>query len=257
MSRRSIITLANDSNLISGIYNYCDRWCERCPLTSRCLVYATEQDDNEESGESQELRNQQFWQKLTSTLEETRQMIAEWANQAGIDLNGSVDQSRNQRNRKNVDQHQLTKAAKKYAAAVSDWFRELDQQTLNTDDPDSLEDARQVIQWYQYQISVKTMRALASRREEESEIELSAELPKDSDGSAKVALLGIDRSFVAWRLMQTSLADHPESIKPLMLQLEGLRNDLETHFPEARGFIRPGFDYVSGVPTDGDQNLSA
>lgn len=255
MSRPSIITLANDSNLISGIYNYCDRWCERCPLTSRCLVYATEQDD-EESGESQDLRNQQFWQELTSTLEETRQMIAEWASQAGIDLNSSEDQTRNQRKRQNVDQHPLTRAGKKYAAAVSDWFRELDQQTINTDNPNLLEDARQVIQWYQYQISVKTMRALAGRREEESEVDLSAELSRDSDGAAKVALLGIDRSVVAWRLMQTSLSEHTESIRPLMLQLERLRNRLETHFPEARRFIRPGFDDVSGVPTD-DQNLSA
>ena len=26
---------------IVGIFNYCDRWCERCPLTSRCRVFAT------------------------------------------------------------------------------------------------------------------------------------------------------------------------------------------------------------------------
>ncbi len=25
---------------IVGIFNYCDRWCERCPLTSRCRVFA-------------------------------------------------------------------------------------------------------------------------------------------------------------------------------------------------------------------------
>ena len=42
MQRRSLTELASNPDLISGIYNYCDRWCERCPLTSRCLVYATE-----------------------------------------------------------------------------------------------------------------------------------------------------------------------------------------------------------------------
>ncbi|HTV00428.1 MAG TPA: hypothetical protein VMF13_07835, partial [Luteitalea sp.] len=26
---------------IVGIFNYCDRWCERCPLTSRCRVFAS------------------------------------------------------------------------------------------------------------------------------------------------------------------------------------------------------------------------
>jgi hypothetical protein len=28
---------------IPGIYNYCDRWCERRPFTSRCRTFAMEQ----------------------------------------------------------------------------------------------------------------------------------------------------------------------------------------------------------------------
>lgn len=31
--------LVEDKKLISGIYNYCDRWCERCPQTARCLNF--------------------------------------------------------------------------------------------------------------------------------------------------------------------------------------------------------------------------
>jgi len=35
----------SSSNLkfISGIHNYCDRWCERCHFTERCEVYAAEE----------------------------------------------------------------------------------------------------------------------------------------------------------------------------------------------------------------------
>ena len=40
MRRRTLTELARNPNLISGVYNYCDRWCERCPLSSRCLLYA-------------------------------------------------------------------------------------------------------------------------------------------------------------------------------------------------------------------------
>src|SRR5262245_28933303 len=29
-------------DFIVGIFNYCDRWCERCPLTARCRVFADE-----------------------------------------------------------------------------------------------------------------------------------------------------------------------------------------------------------------------
>ena len=68
------------------------------------------------------------------------------------------------------------------------------------------------------------------------------DFPKDSDGSAKVALIGIDRSMAAWRMMQLSLPDRVESIVPLILQLERLRLRVEKSFPQARDFIRPGFD---------------
>jgi hypothetical protein len=239
MRRRTLTELANNPDLISGIYNYCDRWCERCPLTSRCLVYATEQEDND-SPENRDLRNEQFWRKLSAIFHETREMIVDWAQNAGVDFNAFAadDEARCKRKRQLVDNHPLTKAGKKYANAATDWFREFDQMAETRD----LEDAREVIQWYQYQIAVKTMRALSGRKEELDEDPEIMDFPKDSDGSAKVALIGIDRSMAAWRMMQLSLPDRDESIVPLLLQLEGLRRRLENSFPQARDFIRPGFD---------------
>ena len=32
----------DDQGFIPSIHNYCDRWCERCPFTSRCRAYAME-----------------------------------------------------------------------------------------------------------------------------------------------------------------------------------------------------------------------
>jgi hypothetical protein len=257
MRRRTLTELANNPDLISGIYNYCDRWCERCPLTSRCLVYATEQEDDD-SLESHDIRNEAFWRKLGAIFQETREMIVEWAQDAGIDLNAPMEEvdERNKRKRQLVDNHSLTKAGKKYANDASDWFREFDQ-TIEVSDlrptegdlenSERREDAREVIQWYQYQIAVKTMRALSGQREELDEDPETLEFPKDSDGSAKVALIGIDRSIAAWRLMQLSLPERAGAIVPLILQLERLRNRLEKSFPEARDFVRPGFDEVLGA----------
>src|SRR5215217_2086469 len=167
MRRRTLTDLANNPDLISGIYNYCDRWCERCPLTSRCLVYATEQEDDDPL-ESHDTRNEAFWQKLGSIFLETRGMIVQWAKEAGVNLAEPTeeDEARCHRKRQLIDNHPLAKSGKKYANAASDWFREFDQ-TIEVSDSDRLEDAREVIQWYQYQIAVKTIRALSGRREEE------------------------------------------------------------------------------------------
>lgn len=239
MRRRTLTELANNPDLISGVYNYCDRWCERCPLTSRCLVYATEQEDND-APQSRDVCNDAFWRKLSAIFHETRELVVVWAREAGVDLSATIedDDNRSKRKRQLVDNHPLTKAGKKYANAATDWFREFDQ-TMELCD---LEDAREVVQWYQYQIAVKTMRALSGRKEELEEDPEIMDFPKDSDGSAKVALIGIDRSIAAWRMMQLSLPDRVESIVPLILQLERLRLRLEHGFPAARDFIRPGFD---------------
>ena len=255
MQRRSLTELASNPDLISGIYNYCDRWCERCPLTSRCLVFATEQVDQGESPASHDVLNEAFWRRLSSILNETRGMISEWAREAGLDLDQVPDEEGRARKRRRplVDSHPLTRAGKKYANAAADWFREFDGSVVISDlrtteadreQSEQLEDAREVIQWYQYQIAVKIMRALSCRDDGWEDEADMAEFPKDSDGSAKVALIGIDRSIAGWRLMQLSLPEHSASIVPLILQLERLRKRVEKCFPEAREFIRPGFDEV-------------
>jgi hypothetical protein len=88
------------------------------------------------------------------------------------------------------------------------------------------------------------MRALSGRTEESDLDTETSDSPKDSDGSAKVALIGVDRSMTAWRLMQLAAPETEPSIIPLILQLARLRNRIETEFPEARQYIRPGFDEV-------------
>lgn len=257
MRRRTLTELARNPELISGIYNYCDRWCERCPLSTRCLLYATELEDEDNSPESRDIQNQAFWKKLSSIFQETSQLIRDWAEEAGVDLNEVNEESERylRRKQKRADNHPLAKAGKKYANASSDWFREFDQVVEVSDlaatdsdieEADRLIDAREIIHWYQYQIAVKTIRALSSRLDER---EFGGEIdsyPKDSDGSAKVALLGIDRSIAAWRLMQMSVPERAESIVPLLLQLERLRRRTERQFPNARNFVRPGFDEILG-----------
>ena len=64
----------------------------------------------------------------------------------------------------------------------------------------------------------------------------------DANGSAKIALVAMDRSIAAWRALQISLPEKSETIKPMLVELSGLRSAVEERFPRARDFIRPGFD---------------
>ena len=97
------------------------------------------------------------------------------------------------------------------------------------------------MQWYQHFISVKLQRAIGSRVHEAEEGDFG--FPKDSEGSAKVALIAIDRSIAAWaRLREHFEAGHGDAILDLLVQLERLRREAEREFPRARAFQRPGFD---------------
>jgi hypothetical protein len=252
MRTKDLIDLADNSDFISGIYNYCDRWCERCPFTSRCLLYATENEEPDDPA-SRDVRNAEFWRKLESIFDQTREMIISWAEENGVDLSAAALESANTDNQDELgdaEEHELAVAAKNYAASVDEWFAEETVEVMGVDDrtgagvdsqnEEMISDATEVIRWYQFQIAGKTVRALMSFGDDTEEgVE---EIANDSDGSIKVALIGIDRSISAWRTLQLLGRDRAHSINLLLLALERLRQGMEETFPKAREFIRPGFD---------------
>src|SRR5215510_4596838 len=123
MRRRDLKELAGDPNFISGIYNYCDRWCERCPLTSRCLLYAQEQADGEDL-DAYDINSEAFVEKLKSIFEQTREMLTTMAKERGIDLD-SLDLEDDSFSRKQDElreSHPLSRAAEQYAKMVKQWF---------------------------------------------------------------------------------------------------------------------------------------
>jgi len=65
---------------------------------------------------------------------------------------------------------------------------------------------------------------------------------QDSDGSAKVALIGIDRSIAAWGKLLSYFPEQEDELLDILVHLEKLRRTTENEFPDARAFIRPGFD---------------
>ncbi|MEP6819582.1 MAG: hypothetical protein ABJA18_08615 [bacterium] len=253
MRLKDIADLAKNPNLISGIHNYCDRWCERCPFTARCLLYATEEADSDNDPAIRDMSNAAFWQKLTSTFEETHEMISAMAKEKGVDLSPRVlaeEQAQYDKQRRQARNHPLAKAAEQYALDVNEWFKNDTQQmevfsdmAAGSDEVPSDENASDnvaVIRWYQFFIAAKLIRGLVSRLDEDEY--LGEDDSRDSDGSVKAALIAVDRSLAAWKLMDEYLSENPDSIHKLLMDLEKLRLLAEREFPEARDFIRPGFD---------------
>lgn len=248
MDRERLEKFAADKRFIAGIYNYCDRWCERCPQTLRCLNFSLLEEEFSDP-ETKDIRNEKFWRKLSEILGETLELLKEAGKKWGIELEtmDSVnDTERLRANEAAVENHLICRAAKSYSKMVEDWFREKEGLFFETatvvNEGVNPEEAFDVIRWYQHFIAAKVMRAIRGKLEEDEEER--DEFPSDSDGSAKIALIALDRSIGAWAVIAHSYHLYAERVFEMISYLDRLRQAAEETFPNARSFIRPGFDRI-------------
>ena len=261
MDKRRFKEIAGRGGYVEGIYNYCDRWCERCPFASRCLTFALGEEQFADP-QTRDASNQAFWGQMSDMFSLTMDMLRESLAERGIEIPEkevaeAVVEERRQDAR--AEENQCAVAARAYVKLAGAWLASAaerlqakeDELNLHArlelpgDDPHGrateVADALDVVRWYQHQIYVKLKRALRGSMDE-IEMELGEEFPKDSDGSAKVALLGMDRSIAAWGILREHVGDAEDKILDILVHLDRLRRAAERDFPQARAFVRPGFD---------------
>ena len=225
---------------IVGIFNYCDRWCEACAWTSRCRLFAD-------------------IARLESSLDPNLKPIAEapplpedvpapppkWMQAFLDELNEVANEPASRDEPERVQQplapeHELLLArADGYLGQVHAWLRARD--CFSASDPN---DPRAVVGWFHTLIPAKIYRAVSGLREDSPE---ERDWPADHDGSAKVALLGIERSHAAWLDMVERGFLAAAEAEPFIADLVWLGEQLEITFPNARAFVRPAFDEPDAV----------
>ena len=223
---------------IDSIFNYCDRWCETCPYTSWCRLFAdvAELDASldpqlkavaEAPPLPQEIKDMPPW--MQERLEEIQAAIEKTSKEA---LAPDDDEDEELEPPPLPKEDPLMQHAVAYSMIVHDWLDGFGSRHGDPNDP------RAVIGWYGTMIPSKLARALggigfADPGDEEE--------PTDYDGSAKVALISIERSRGAW---QQIAAAEPSCATPgpAVAELNWLEQEVERMFPKARRFVRPAFD---------------
>jgi hypothetical protein len=260
MDKEQIKKLANAPRFISGIYNYCDRWCEKCEFTSRCLNYDMCEEEFD-SPESKDISNKDFWDKMQEVFSVTQEMIKEMAEEMDVDLN-SIDYEKAENYGKQVREFSknqpYSKIAFEYIDMAKNWFdlnedllEEKSQELLTHFEAEipgtkpvaeaiKIKGCLEVICWYQHQIYIKLCRAASGIAN--SELDGSEYCQEDADGSAKVAIIGIERSISAWGGLLNHFPQQEQEILNILVKLKALLKLVEKSFPNARAFVRPGFD---------------
>ncbi|MDQ3682461.1 MAG: hypothetical protein M3352_05220 [Bacteroidota bacterium] len=248
---------------IPGIYNYCDRWCERCTFTSRCRNYAH---TSKLTPEQLDINNKAFWATISSNFEDAMRLLHKAAEKHGFDFNTpmSAEEEANYKKRESflktaAKQHPLSRLCKQYQNLVmpfvekSEDFTEKTRELVShlhlgiTSEEDvvhtvaDIGDCLEIIQWYLFFIDAKLQRALHGKLESE-EWETANSYQKDSDGSAKIALIAMERSTGAWVRLYSFLPSSEDTTLQALSLLEQLKQKTIEEFPDAMKFIRPGFD---------------
>ena len=236
-----LVARARDPRLISGIYNYCDGRCPRCPFTQRCLTFL----------DSQELKAAPAGERpptdaVGESLQRTLEMLAEAARRQGVDLDrpgAEVDEPAEA----DLDRHRqdpLAVSARDYGHLAWRVGRALAPLVAARDDA-PLVDAVATIEWFSSMISAKLYRAICGYAEG---WEAPDEAQTDFNGSAKIALIGIAESKSAWLvLMEAGRATADGVPAQAVRTLAALDAAIRERFPRAMDFVRPGFDEVAGA----------
>jgi hypothetical protein len=227
---------------IDFISSYCDRWCERCAYTARCSTYACQVavamcGDFEQGLELAVGRPK-------PEHDESDECDADWLadfdnaepSAAELEVFRKEEAARDQR----IDAMALGSTVHAYSMLAYRWLQARFEVIRATGDV-LVTEALDVVMHDALFVWVKVRRALDGRdRHVRGEEVDEHPVQNDWNGSAKVALISIQRSEDAWRAIAQAIGDG--QARMLADAARDLRTLTLKEFPHAMLFVRPGFD---------------
>ncbi len=246
---------ATDEGFIPGIYNYCDRWCERCTLQLRCMSYVMGKKLEEKGSFHLDRENNReegnIWTRLKEVFDSTYEVLHELAEERGISVEDiyasekidrefwgdDYENSSREQCYARIEASDLIRICCIYEHLADKCLEKIYESEDDQHKGEILEEALEIVNWYLDLIQAKIRRALYGYH-----LSVPGKNKDDYNGSAKVALLSIDRSIKNWEIIRSHYPEHQRDISHLLIILHLLQNDTDQQFPTARTFQRPGFD---------------
>ncbi|MFK8008819.1 MAG: hypothetical protein AB8H03_20835 [Saprospiraceae bacterium] len=255
--------MKNKENFIPGIYNYCDRWCERCPFSNQCQNF---QEQSAKGDHDQDFEAEYFLDSLQESLQDAVQMLEQAAEERGLDweeIQEAAENFEEEEPEYTPTQLNLIKRSKQYYKLSSLWLdsnehliSQKEEEIQRKDDlginveqeVDELNDALNSIYHYIYFIHTKIGRAIEGLHDEWMMEEYP--IQNDANGTAKITLIAIEKSIAAWEVIRNQMPDAEDDILDILVLLSRLKGGMKKEFPQAEGFVRPGFDQMGGAASD-------
>jgi len=267
---------------ILGVYNYCDRRCERCRFVRQCRVGIVDVDDIGEaedaigSGKVEDMKDR--LRKLMNVPPKPSDDDADedegddeddTDEEEGFsldfdpnDLEPDPDYEKEQAEiRRKTKAHPLTNLGMTHTTMVSEWIdpREAELKAsgvslYRTDElgfagartPESLvlSEALDEILWFKYMLHIKCQRAVSGKIEDPDWLADMGIGPIQSDwnGTAKLAIEIVRRCQQAWTTVAELLPEAADDTVPIQELLRRIGEELKKEFPDTERFVRAGWD---------------
>ncbi|MEK7449129.1 MAG: hypothetical protein AAB019_06565 [Planctomycetota bacterium] len=221
-------------------YNFCDRWCERCPAetTNHCRLFHDEYERrvmNIAHGRAEDdlaAFEEQFKEKL-ARLEAAlqpwekkfdRPELEEIEEEIDRDAEEEFHKQREAK-REKVSGHPLYKMTHQYMKKTYGFLKEI-YYDENEKIPPDLKYHYETVSWYHTLMSAKIYRAISSfyepKIDEKEDFELS-----DAVAQLIICQKGIKQSQEAWKKIAPSLPDQPKIINDLLAVLHNMNTNIE------------------------------
>lgn len=257
-----------DNGFVPGIYNYCDRWCERCTFQLRCMSFMMGKKLKEKTrvnlGEEMPDDDESALARLKNIFDSTFDVLRELADERGMGIEDIYSAEKVDRGfwgedyedledqdedvARQVESEDMMKCERIYNSLADkcqeNIYQSFDEGEIKEGEPPrtrEVEDALLEVNWYMDLIRSKMKRALCGYFLYADKINATQE-EEDYNGSAKVALLAVGISRAAWMVIRDNVPGFEREASRMTVLLEQLENDIDVFFPNALSFKRPGFD---------------
>jgi len=223
------LTASSSVKEIRGVYKYCDDWCEYCRVTAQCASHRVRREWQARHGTSTPMDR-------SDLIAFTREVAA-----ADGDTTGGLDavlvgDPKREYQPIPADE-QMVRTANQFAVGAAFLLTKTGWTPPASGVLGRPPSAQEVLAWYHVFLAARAGHAFVAAARADRGIVGERE---DAQGSAKIALISIDRSRTA--LERLAGISHGKICRHLIQMLNTLKAGLEARIPGAREFVRIGLD---------------
>ncbi len=220
---------------IPDIHHYCDQWCDKCRLKGQCMFWK----EGKNTEQPKNMQTAEYWVNLENKMDQSVSVIKRWMQNQGIDLQAIEAESTEESDftfQLSGDILEIRRLAGNYALLSKNW---LDISMEEKDQNDQVREAKKTIAQFAFFIDAKANRALKGLKSLDA---IAEDVQHDANGSAKVAIEAIKQSIKAWEFLYDTFPNQSTHLEEPLMELAKLKELLQSTFPNAAQFKRPGFD---------------